>query len=81
MATVRQVDRTVDARGLLCPLPILELAKALRAAPEGATVLVLATDPAMAADVRAFCETTGFSLVALESEGTVYRAYVRKAGQ
>ena len=77
----RQVERTVDARGLLCPLPILALAKALRALPVGSTVALLSTDPAVEPDVRAFCEATGFSLVGVESEGTVQRSYVRKVGR
>ena len=48
-------DLEVDARGLLCPLPVLRLARALRRAPAGTVAVLLATDPAAVADVEAFC--------------------------
>ncbi|MGE5388557.1 MAG: sulfurtransferase TusA family protein, partial [Hyphomicrobiales bacterium] len=38
-------ERTVDARGLNCPLPILRAKKALKEIPLGETLEVLATDP------------------------------------
>ena len=54
---------TVDARGLLCPLP-LTMAKARMAAlPSGETLLVLATDPEAPLDLAAWAadEGHGFS--------------------
>jgi len=53
----------VDARGLLCPLPVLRLRKALGAAPPGTRVRLLATDPASQVDVPHFCNQTGHRLV------------------
>lgn len=70
----------VDARETACPVPILELAKALRAAPAGATILLWATDPAVGPDLEAFCTATGHALVSLSVEGRIHRAHVRKAG-
>lgn len=71
--------RTVDAKGLCCPLPIIELAKAVRQLPAGARVLLLATDPAVPADVRAWCDATGHQLVSIESVEGGCRALVEKA--
>lgn len=45
----------VDARGLACPLPVIELAKAVRAAEVGATVRLFATDPAAEVDIPVWC--------------------------
>jgi tRNA 2-thiouridine synthesizing protein A len=71
---------TVDAKGLCCPVPIIELAKAMRQLPAGARVLLLATDPAAASDVRAWCEATGHRLVSLETgAGGACQAVVEKA--
>jgi tRNA 2-thiouridine synthesizing protein A len=53
----------IDARGLLCPLPVLRLAKAFRAAPEGAVLRLLATDPASVQDVEAYCQEAGKRLL------------------
>lgn len=54
---------TIDARHLLCPLPVLRLRKALLSAPSGATVALEATDPAAAIDVPHFCAESGHQLI------------------
>jgi len=70
--------RIVDARGSACPVPILQLARALRAAEAGDEVLLLATDPAVEPDVRAFCDATGHVLLSFEAGEGEYRAHLRK---
>lgn len=47
-------DVMLDERGTVCPMPVIALARALRAAPHH-TVLLLADDPAAASDVPAWC--------------------------
>ena len=43
-------DKTLDTKGLNCPLPILKVKKAMGAIPKGGTLEVLATDPGAAAE-------------------------------
>lgn len=50
---------TVDARGTLCPVPVIELAKAIRDVADGEVVTVLADDPAAATDIPAWCRMRG----------------------
>ena len=59
----------VDARGLLCPLPVLRLRKVLLAQPPGAQVTLLATDAMAAIDVPHFCEGAGHRLVVQRPTG------------
>ena len=59
----------IDARGMKCPRPIIELAKARRQAPPGATIVITADDLAFESDVRAWCDTTGNALNELSREG------------
>jgi tRNA 2-thiouridine synthesizing protein A len=49
------VDVEVDARGLACPMPVIELARAVDAQPVGSIVRLLATDPAAKVDVPVWC--------------------------
>ena len=72
-------DLEIDARGLLCPLPVLRLARALRRASSGAVALLLATDPGAVADVEAFCHEGGNTLLSTEHEGTLFRFRVQKS--
>lgn len=48
-------DLELDCRGLLCPLPVIELARRIADVPVGGTVAVVATDVAARADVPAWC--------------------------
>lgn len=53
----------LDARHLLCPLPVLRLRRALAALPPGARVALIATDPAAVLDVPHFCAQAGHALL------------------
>ena len=66
-------DRTLDTKGLACPLPILKTKKALSELPKGAKLEVLATDPGSVPDFTAFCESTGNVLLEQSQQGGVFR--------
>jgi len=72
------MTRTLDVRGLICPLPVLKARKALLAMVEGERIEVLATDPASRIDFRHFCESSGHHLVAASEEGEVLRFVIAK---
>lgn len=63
----------IDARGLLCPLPVLKIRKRLKGLPTGARLRVLADDPAARVDVPHFCAEQGHALLSAEDgqEGTL----------
>lgn len=79
MAT-RNVDQTLDAKGLNCPLPILKAKKALKDVPTGGILEVLATDPGSVADFEAFCRTTGNELVESKTEDNVFIFLIKHTG-
>lgn len=71
-------DQFLDAKGLNCPLPILQARKALRLVPPGGTLEILSTDPGSVADFQAFCRITGNTLLEQGAEDGVYRFVVKK---
>lgn len=75
---MKDSDLEVDARGLLCPLPVLRLAKAFKGKPDGTVARLLATDPAAVEDVGAFCREGGHALVESGREENLFRFRVRK---
>jgi TusA-related sulfurtransferase len=72
-------DRIVDAKGLLCPMPIVKLAKAMRELEPTQVVLLEATDPGSIPDVAAWSRNTGNPLLAHETTDKVMRFWVEKA--
>jgi tRNA 2-thiouridine synthesizing protein A len=65
--------KTLDVKGLNCPLPILKAKKALQDVPVGGTLEVWATDPGSVADFNAFCRATGHDLLEQGQDGTAFR--------
>ena len=64
------MTRTLDAKGLKCPLPVLRARKALRDLAAGDTLAVETTDPAAPKDFAAFCREAGHELVGtVEADG------------
>ena len=62
----------IDARGHRCPTPSLRLQKALRAAPPGARLTLLATDPMARIDVPHQLASRGGRVVSLdEADGVL----------
>lgn len=73
-------DREVDARGLLCPLPVLRARKVLLAMAPGQVLRVLATDPAAVIDMPHFAQEAGHDLTASLPEGEATAYYLRRGG-
>ena len=70
--------RTLDASGRLCPYPIVETAKAVKALDEGAVLLVIATDPGIATDMPMWCRATRNEHLGTFRSGGAWKSYVRK---
>lgn len=69
----------IDARDLLCPLPVLKLRKALKDVAEGEAVRLLATDPAAVVDVPHFCTEAGHGFEGVE-QADGYAIYTVRKG-
>jgi cysteine desulfurase len=65
----------LDSRGRRCPLPVLDLARALPGLEIGAELTVLADDPAAASDIAAWCRMAGQRLDSETEIGDGARAY------
>jgi tRNA 2-thiouridine synthesizing protein A len=72
-------DWILDAKGLLCPLPVLKARKALKEVPAGGVLRVLATDKGAMKDFEAFCQTTGNTLLASREADGVLVFEIRKS--
>lgn len=79
MTDAPAVDRTLDAKGLLCPMPIVKLSKLFKELESNQVVLLEATDPGSIPDVTAWSKNTGNPLLHHEVDGKVMRFWIRKA--
>jgi tRNA 2-thiouridine synthesizing protein A len=70
----------LDARGLVCPLPVLRANRMLRSLAAGDELHVWATDPAAPTDFIRFCEAAGHTLLGREETGDGCLVRIRKRG-
>jgi tRNA 2-thiouridine synthesizing protein A len=73
------IAETLDATGLLCPLPVLKARKRLQGLASGDILKVLADDPAAVIDVPHFCAESGHTLVSQTDDGPTQTYLIRKA--
>ncbi|MFK7876669.1 MAG: sulfurtransferase TusA family protein [Paracoccaceae bacterium] len=70
--------QTLDATGLLCPLPVLKLRKRLKSLQPGAHLEILTDDPAALIDIPHFCAEGGHEVVTAQIDNSPARWVVRK---
>lgn len=73
-------DVTLDLEGLMCPMPVVKLAQAIKTVDPGGIVIATATDPGVLADIPSWCKSTGNDLVDIHRDDTkVFHFTVRRA--
>lgn len=70
--------RTLDARGLQCPMPVVRTSQEIKSIALGDVLEVLATDPASMADINAWCQSTGNELLKMEKGDGLFKFYIRR---
>lgn len=69
---------TLDLKGLLCPMPVVKIAQAIKKVNVGDLVEATATDPGVLADIPAWARTSGNEVVTLERQDKLIRFVVRR---
>lgn len=78
MSAVMQEILELDCKNLICPMPIIKLAQAIKMVGIGGTVQMEATDPGSNHDVPAWARRTGHQLLEARHAGSVYLFTVRR---
>ena len=68
----------VDARGLLCPMPVVKTAKAMKELAAGQVLKLLSTDRGSVADIPAWAGSTANALIEWHEEGSEFVFHLRK---
>jgi len=77
MDTIK-VAKTVDAKGLDCPMPLLKAKKAIEALESGQVLEILGTDEGSKIDLPGWCERVGHTFLGAEDEEKFFRFYIKK---
>ncbi|WP_372985402.1 sulfurtransferase TusA family protein [Marinobacter sp.] len=74
------VDRTLDASGLRCPMPLLKTKLELNGMSAGEQLEVIATDSGSARDIPAFLALSSHTLVSSTEANGEYRFVIKCGG-
>ncbi|MGD8463689.1 MAG: sulfurtransferase TusA family protein [Anaerolineae bacterium] len=71
-------EKTLDAKGLKCPMPVVKTSKEIKTIAVGGVLEILATDPGSMADITAWTKSTGNELLKAEKDEGIFKFYVRR---
>jgi len=72
------VTQVLDCKGMQCPLPVIKTAQAIKGIEPGQVLELLATDPGVEPDMKAWTSRTGNELLGIEREGDVFHVLIRR---
>lgn len=71
-------DLVLDLKGLMCPLPVVRMSKAIKEVQVGGVIEAAATDPGVLADIPAWAKSTGNEMLKTERDGKTIKFWVRR---
>ncbi|MCB7071362.1 sulfurtransferase TusA family protein [Caldibacillus thermolactis] len=73
------ITKTLDAKGLACPMPIVKTKKAIDAIKSGEVLEVVVTDKGALNDIPAWAKSGGHTVLEQKTEEDVLYFYIQKA--
>lgn len=73
-----QADQVLDCSGMLCPIPVVKTAKAIKQIEIGQVLQLIATDPGAPPDMDAWSKQTGHELLESSEENGKFIFYFRR---
>lgn len=66
MSDVQKAATKLDLKGLMCPMPVVKIAQAIKTVQIGEIIEATATDPGVLADIPAWARSSGNELLSME---------------
>jgi|YelNatPaOPRAMG01_1025707.scaffolds.fasta_scaffold02638_14 tRNA 2-thiouridine synthesizing protein A len=73
-----QVYKTVDATGMLCPMPILKTVQAIKEINIGDVLEIIATDDGIKRDIKNWCDMVGHELIDILEKDNKIIVHIKK---
>ena len=72
------VEKVLDLKGLLCPIPVVKISNAIKEVEFGDVIEATATDPGVMMDIPAWCSTTGNELISMDETDDVFTFRIKR---
>jgi TusA-related sulfurtransferase len=74
----QKIQKTLDLKGLACPMPIVKISKGIKEVEIGDVIETHTTDPGSLTDIPAWGRTSGHEILEKSQEGKVIRFLIRR---
>jgi len=73
-----KVEKTMDLKGLPCPMPIVKVSKGIKEVEMGQVIEAISTDPGSLTDFPAWARTSGNEILKTEQDGNIIKFYIKR---
>jgi tRNA 2-thiouridine synthesizing protein A len=73
-----KIEKTMDLKGMPCPMPIVKVSKGIKEIEVGQILLAETTDPGALADFPAWARTSGNEIIKTDQESDSIRFYIKR---
>ena len=73
-----KVDKSLDLKGLACPMPVVKVSKGIKDVEIGQILEAVTTDPGSLADFPAWARTSGNEILKSEQDGNEFKFYIQR---
>lgn len=78
MSDTIQVTKTMDLKGMPCPMPVVKVSKGIKEVEVGGVIEAVTTDPGSLSDFPAWARTSGNEIVKTEQDGDQIRFFIKR---
>jgi tRNA 2-thiouridine synthesizing protein A len=78
VSDVIRTDKTLDLKGMACPLPVVKVALGIKQIEIGGVLEAIMTDPGSLSDIPAWARTNGQEILKTEEDGSIIRFYIKR---
>ena len=75
-----KVEKTMDLKGLPCPMPVVKVSKGIKEVEVGQIIEAISTDPGSLTDIPAWARTSGNEIVKTEEAEDCFKFYIKRVG-
>ena len=73
-----RADQVLDCTGMACPLPVVKTSQVVKKMELGQVLELLATDPGVEPDMKAWSRRTGNELISIGARDGVFHVLIRR---
>ena len=73
-----KIEKTMDLKGMPCPMPVVKVSKGIKEIEVGQILLAETTDPGALADFPAWARTSGNEIIKTDQGSDAIRFYIKR---